>query len=42
LLTPKGLDQKESEVAKNKPMPLAEALQVILAADGDNPLRAMI
>ena len=29
-------------MAKKKPMPLEEALQVILAADGDNPLRQML
>jgi transposase-like protein len=29
-------------MAKNKTMPLEEALQVILASDGDNPLRQML
>ena len=29
-------------MAKNKPMPLEQALQVILSSDGDNPLRAML
>jgi len=29
-------------MAKNKPMPLEEALQVILAANGDNPFRMML
>jgi len=29
-------------MAKNKPMPLEEALQVVLAADGYNPLRGML
>ena len=29
-------------MAKKKPMPLDEALQVVLAADGDNPFRMML
>ena len=29
-------------MAKKKPMPLEEALQVILATDGDNPMRMML
>ncbi len=36
------LYRKERKMAKNKTMPLEEALQVVLAADGDSPFRAML
>ena len=42
LLTNNGLDRKESEMAEKQTMTLEQARQVILAADGDNPLRQML
>ena len=42
LITNTSLNQKESQMAEKQTMTLEEALQVILAADGENPLRQML